>query len=682
MFVSSATTTSRRWGLRWRWGRGFRPDEDDTHRPVNVAVVAHEVWQRDFAGSTALIGQTISVQNVAFTIVGVAPPGMTDSPMEPSPLLWLPLATLPAIQPDNPAAALAFLTDSVNCCVRIAGRLRAGRSAREAQTELTALDRQFVATDDTAVIGMRVTSTALINQPQVSRQLVPLFLTFFVGVGLVLLLACANVANLQLARAMARRREMAIRLSLGAARRRLVRQLLVEGLLLSSAAAALSLLIARVLPRAILSQVDDGDFSKFDFSPDGRVFVFVAGLCVVTTLVSGLAPALRTTKALVAGRFDLNERRTRLRSILLAAQIAVSIVLLLSGALLVRGLSAAGAVDPGFALDETRVITIVYPRGMSTGDEGLARRRRFAAAALSAAEHAELAIGASVLVPLGNGHISTGVRLPGEDDSVARNVHTHHVSRGYFDVLKMPMKAGRTFQPGDTLDAVVVNESLARLLWPDGMAVGRELLTDRLRPVVGIVADARTESLDRVEPTMFEQAATFDVVLTADSPATVEQFKALAQQAEPQVTFRDEPLNDNLRDQLRASRVGAALAVAMGLLALLLAAVGTFGVFSYVVAERTKEIGVSVALGGRTHQVLAALLRRMAWPVIGGVLAGVLASCAIGPLIGQSLYGVSPFDPVAHGAVAALLVFSAITASFLPARRALRIDPATTLRHE
>lgn len=646
-----------------------------------MAVIAHDTWQRDFGGSASVVGNTISVQATTFIIVGVAPPGLVDSPMDPTPVLWLPMATLPLIQPNN-TSALAFLTDAGSCCVRIAGRLQRGSSSHQAEAELTVLDRQFRTTPDASVTGMRVMSTALINQPQMSQQLVPLFMTFFAGVGLVLLLACANVGNLQLARAMARRREMTIRLSLGAARTRLVRQLLVEGLLLSLVAAGISLFIARVLPLAILRQVDEGDFSQFNMTPDARVTLFLVALCVVTTLLSGLAPALRTTRRLVAGRFDLTDGGSRLRSTLLAAQIAVSAVLLLGGALLVRGIGAASTLDPGFALNDTRVVIVAYPGTMSSGEGGPARKQRFATATLLAAEEAGLTVGAANVVPLGSGHVSAGVRLPGQDDGATRSVYAHHVSRGYFDVLRIPLRVGRIFGPDDTRDAVVVNEALANELWPGESALGRDLFTDRLRPVVGVVANVHTEALDRVEPTIYEQAETFDFILTRDDPAVVAQFKAIALQVEPSVGFRDEPLTDNLTDRLRASRVGAALAVAMGGLALLLATVGTFGVFSYTVGERTKEIGLRMALGGRTHQVLVMLLRQMAWPLGGGTVVGLLASFALGPVIGQSLYGVSALDPVAYAIVSTLLVAAATMATFIPARRALRIDPAITLRHD
>jgi hypothetical protein len=301
---------------------------------------------------------------------------------------------------------------------------------------------------------------------------------------------------------------------------------------------------------------------------------------------------------------------------------------------------------------------------------------------MAAADDAGLTLGMAGIVPLGNGHVSAGVRLPGEAESDTRSVFAHSVSPGYFDVLRIPLREGRTFNRQDTSDVIVVNESLARLYWPGESAIGRQLFANRPRTIVGVVSDAHTEALDRFEPTFYEPTSTGHLVLTRDDSPTVQRFKALALQIEPGLQFHDEPLRENLRDRLRASTVGASLAATMGGLALLLAAVGTFGVFAYVVGERTREIGVRLALGGRAHQILGSLLRLMVWPLLGGATIGLAASAALGPVIGQSLYGVSPLDPMAYGVVTLLLAVVAIAAVILPAHRALRVDPAVTLRHD
>jgi ABC-type antimicrobial peptide transport system permease subunit len=286
------------------------------------------------------------------------------------------------------------------------------------------------------------------------------------------------------------------------------------------------------------------------------------------------------------------------------------------------------------------------------------------------------------MVPLGNAHVATSVRRTDQTEEQSQSVFVHNISPKYFSVLEIPLKAGRTFSGDPAERGVIINEALARLLWPGESAVGRTLESSGPREVIGVIADVRTDQLDRVEPTLFEPSHGFANVLLRDDPGNVAHLKAIVTGIEPRAAFIEEELADNLREQLHPASVAATLVALMGGLALLLSAVGTFGVFSYVVGERTREIGVRVALGGTASNIVAALLRQVSWPLLGGLGAGLVASLLLSPVIAGELYGVSPRDPLAYAAVTVMLGLSAVLATAIPARRALRVDPVITLRAE
>ena len=656
-------------------GRQLDP-HDDRPGAANVVVLSHHAWQTTFGGDGAIVGRIVHLNRVPFTVTGVAVRDTIESPLSGSPALWVPLSAMAAISSDG--FSQRFLTSPTDCCVRLAGRITRGNTRDATAAELSVLDQQFRSANGIASPadrGIAVRGTAAIDQPE-SRRMVPVFGLLFAGVALVLLLACANVGNLQLARALSRTREFAIRLSLGAGRTRVVRQLLTEGLVLSVVAAALSLAMAAGAARLLRYLVDDATFRALDLRPDYQAAAVAFVLAGVATLLSGLAPALRVTRRIAAGRYVETAGRTRLRGILLAAQVAIGTLLLVTAGLVTRGTSRAALIDPGFTL--TGVTALAVDAKLGTNDE----RQAFRLALLSEFDSlAPATVAVSALIPLGDSHMRQRTRQPGAPEAAVWPVSVHEVSAGYFGTLGMRMVEGRPFHD-DASNEIVVNETLARRVWSSPAAAIGQTLPDVNRRVVGVVADARLETMNGVEPTLFEPLGTNVHYVIVTGPANVERVRALIARLRPKATIDARPLADNIERSLEEATIGARLAGGLGILALALSAAGIFGVFSYVVTERTREIGLRLAIGARRVDVLRVLLRRAAIPLGVGLGIGLAASGMSGAILESKLYGLSPLDPVAYAGVLAVIAFATLCATLLPALRALRVDPAVALRTE
>jgi macrolide transport system ATP-binding/permease protein len=360
-----------------------------------------------------------------------------------------------------------------------------------------------------------------------------------------------------------------------------------------------------------------------------------------------------------------------MRSGFLVAQVALSAVLLTGGALTLRSVAHAATSDPGYRIDGIAVVRVNSPAVFD------AVRLSFRDAGLRPPAEASL-------VPLMRSRRSTGVRRPDESEDALRSAYTIDVSPEYFDVLQIPVVQGRTFVEGGDPNDVVVNESLARLLWRDEPAFGRSIVQEVERRVVGVVADAYLSGLARVEPTLFRQgvqgSSPFRVLLAPDDPATIERIRAAALAVSPGVRVSVTPLRDNLREALALPLLGASIAGSIGLLAIVLAAVGIAGVFAFVVHERTSEIGIRMALGARSVQVIGLVNRQAGWPLLGGLGLGLVASLLAAPVLRAYLLDVSPYDVTAFGAVAVVVCLVGLAATWLPTRRATRVDPVRALR--
>jgi predicted permease len=508
----------------------------------------------------------------------------------------------------------------------------------------------------------------------------------FIAVGLILLLACANVSNLLLARSMARHREIAARLAIGASRPRLIRQLLTESVLLSLAACGLGLLLAEVLPGVVVHMMA-GDVPWLRIAPDATVLGYSIALAFVASLVFGLAPALRCTRLSVSEALKQhsgsNGSRFAMREILVGAQVAISVILLAASGLMLRGVRQASNTDVGYRTQGVEIVTVELPAGAYDSARGKIAMARIAERLRPLADGEKLAL--TEFIPLGNARAVTTTRRPDQTPDAAQPMLVQFVSPGYFGVLDIPMVAGRDFVLEDAKQKrVIVNEALASKYWPGESAIGKTIVNDKdFLTVVGVVHDTQLVGLGTVEPMWFSpylggQRSNF---VMRRRPGTRDLIAA-ATQVEPRALVTSSNMADQLGKWLSPAKTAFALAGALGLLALVLATIGVFGVLSYSVEQRRREIGVRMALGARPEQVVGLVVRVNARAIVLGLVAGVLASLAASELISGFLYGVSRVDPLAYAGVMAILLTAALAASVVPARRATRVDPLVALRYD
>jgi predicted permease len=669
-------------------GRGFSADEDRPGRAEPVAVLAYDYWQSHFGGDPAIVGTSVRVNEVPFTVVGVASRDFSSAEPAYGKQLFLLLAAASHLRPHEAP---------ITCCVDVAGRLAAGATREQARAELDLLSREFVLPDGTKPRGVIVTGTEFASRPGRTDSVGPLAAASAISAGLLLvwLIACANIGNLLLARAAARVREIGIRLSLGASRRRLIRQLLTEGFVLALSGSALGIGIAYKLPFLLLHFLG-GSTAAFPFriTVDGVVLGYALLLAGVSAAAFGLAPALFATRTDVAA--VLNEReglpasKFPLRGLLLTVQVAVSVVLLVSAGLLMRGAQRAGAFDPGFAVNDVTAVAFELPPG--TYDD--ARKRAFFADLTDALRglpaNAIDAFGFATWEPtfIRRGYM-TPIRLPdraSEQDTMAQYVE---VSPDYLTVLQIPIVAGRNFDASDAArPVVVINEAMARLYWPDTNPVGQTFLLGRVerREIVGVMRDAHTHSMGTVPPLFYQPLRggrmVPRLVIRSSRGVPAAELKRIVAGIDPRVRIQTTPLSAHLEARVAESKWGPMLAAVLGAFALVLATVGMFGVFAYAVRQRTREIGIRMALGAQPSAVLRLILAGQSRAVAAGLVVGLFGAVASSIVMRSRLHGLSPFDPVSYVGVAVLLAAAGIAASYLPARRAVRVDPVVALRYE
>jgi predicted permease len=478
---------------------------------------------------------------------------------------------------------------------------------------------------------------------------------------------------------------------LGAGRPRIVRQLLTEGFVLALVGSAIGVAVAHWLPSLVLNDIA-GQPAPFDIVVDRWVLGYALVLAAVACVAFALAPALHATRAdlaVVMKSAALPSRRFPLRSVLLGAQVAVTVVLLTSAGLLLRGVANARGVDPGFAVEGVVVTTIELPQPAYDS----ARAQTFLADLV--ARLPDAGVEAFALVsnePLGDSSSMTGMRLPGEAEEQTRAIEFLDITPGYFDVLRLPIAAGRGFVAADAgRDVVIVNESMAQRYWPNDNPVGRSFFAGGMRrslEVVGIVKDAHLDTLDVIEPLFFQPMTSVrgdrfpKMLFGSRRPSTSAAVTAVIQGLERRARVDVTPLRDRLEDRRAELRFAPLAASILGTFGLALATVGMFGVFAYAVRQRTREIGLRMALGARATDIVRLVLTGSSRAVAGGLVVGIFGALGASQVLRNSLYGVSPLDPITFGGVALLLVVAALAASYVPARRAARIDPTQALRWE
>ena len=659
-------------GVRMQLGRGFTPEEDKVGSPELIAVLSYGLWRDHFGSDLQIVGKQIQMDGSPFTVVGVASEEFEG--LEPE-NLWVPLAAMPILESEDAFGQSVLMKPDV-CCSSVVARLAPGATRESAAAELGALSRQYQEQFKLEPTGVLLTGTTFFSNPTSKREITPIFALMFLGLTIVLLLACANIGNLLAARAAARQREIEIRRAVGASRARIVRQLLTESLLLALAASGLGLILAVQLPNYVLARVDQA--APFKVMPDGTVISYAVGLAIFTCVAFGLAPALHGTRP------QSMRSHLRLRSVLMTAQVAMSVLLLVGAGLMLEGVRRASTRDPGFAVRDVSVISFELPAHAYSFD----RTREFFAQLLESLKNTPGIgpVGLAAREPLSGAHSQRFVNLPSQSRQQAKLVEYQEVSPGYFDVLQIPFVAGRNAEPGDERSrGILVNQAMARQFWGEVNPIGKTIMvSSEPWEIIGVVRDTYTTGLDGIQPLIYQpfRGTMAPKILVRANASASDVVAAAAAHIDSRVRTQTAPLSESMDRWLGPSLVGAQIAGMLGLFALALASAGMFGVFAYAVQQRTKEIGIRMALGARPAQVVSTVIATSSRAIVVGFGLGFLAALAGSRLIAQFLYGVSPLNPRTYLLVAAILATAALAASYLPARRAARIDPMTAVRHE
>ena len=691
-------------------GRVFT-DEDNRHLDAHpVAVLAHGYWQRRFGGDPAIVGRSITINRVAFTVVGVTAGGFTGDRVERPVDVWIPLMMQHAVryasnvssygdarddEPWAPQERIAWLY----LMLRAPGRIEsvAARLERAYRLDLQhyaegVTDPEFLAALEQRRLGITSFATGFSSL----RRTYGLRLTVLMAmVGVLLLVACANAASLMLARATARRREIGIRLALGAARRQLIVQVLMEAMVLSLAGAASGVVVARWAAPLIAAEVLDTAVVPDAFGIDVRVIVFAAGLALCTTVLIGLVPALRATRAdfvdTLGTTRDMPPVSIRGMAPLVVAQIACSLVLVVTGVWFARSLVNLSTIDPGFGHGRL-VSTFVNTRNSGYTPEELPALYARVTERLAGVPGVESAAFAECTMLTGCSS-TTDVRIEGyTQGSSTIPMDRNRVAPGYFATVGMRVVAGRGFEPGDaTRPVAVVNQAFVRRYFggrnPLGKRVGGEELDTE---IIGVVADVRQRTIAAApEPIYYlplrapAYAFSLDVRVRDNPAALVASIQRAVSSSEPRLIFDDfVTMDDRIERNLFRERLVAYLTAAFCGITVLLASLGLYGLLSYVTSRRRAEIGLRVALGAQRYNVIGMVVRDASRLLAAGVLIGIVFAASARQLVDALLFNVAPADAVTIAVVAAVLALATAAASYLPARRAASVNPVEALRSE
>ena len=687
-------------GVRPAAGRLFTAEDDVTPGGHPVAVISYAYWQRRFSGDASVVNKQVLINNAPITVVGVAPEGFIGSFLGVASSAWVPMAMQREMMGGD------RMNQRGNGWMQSLVRLKPGVSHEQAQAEAASIMAQLEQEFPQFNEGRRVRIVQTWAAPfGAATVLAPVLGVLSILVALVLVIACANVANLLLSRAVSRRREVAVRLSLGASRFRLIRQLLTESLLLAGIAGVAGVMMAYWTMDVIMAFAPPVDMPiDLGLRMDGMTVAFAVAVSTITGIVFGLAPALQasspsTVHALKEeGRGASGGRATgRLRNGLVVSQVAVCLVLLVGAVLFLRSFIAAQTLSPGFDPDHLVTASMdMFPSGY-TGERHRDFQRRTLEAMRALPGVRSAAFGSRI--PLGfGGNNSTSVAIDGyvprENEEVVVNYST--VGAGYFETMGIPVRQGREYTETDTAESprvLVINEAMARRYWPEGHALGaRVRMGANAWEVVGITADAKYNSInERPLPQLFIPMARSEVSTlrlfvrtTGDpSPLVAEVRNAIRALDAALPIYDARTLNEHMQVAVFAQRMAANLLGAMGILALLLAAIGLYGVMAYAVSQRTQELGIRLALGASPRSLLNMIVwQGMRLTVIGLVIGLALALAAFGSIgaVRTLLPGISPMDPITFVVVPLALAAVAFLATWIPGRRAGRVDPIVALR--
>ena len=681
-------------------GRDFRPDED-TPGQENVAILLHGFWQRQFGGRQDILGETVQLNGQAYTIVGVMPPDF--QPGTRTEIL------LPAVYTTEERQ------NHGGHYIGVVGRLKEGVTLEQARAELETIALRLAQQFPDTNTGWGVKLTPMLESAVGDVR--PILFSLLGAVGFLLLIACANVANLLLARATARAREFSIRAALGASRRRIVGQLLAESVLLAVLSGAAGVFVAETGMAALLSLAPDTLPRAAEISLDRTALAFAFGVSLLTGIGFGLVPAFQ------ASRIDLNEvlkdsgrglsaggRRQRLRSALVVAEVAIALILLVGSGLLIHSFARLQKVNPGFVADHAYAVGLSLPWQKYATDEQRAAFVARAAERLASLPGVQ-SVGASQVVPFTGGDYILGFLIGGRPPpppGEARSTNYYAVTPGYFTAMGIPLLSGRFFEERDAAGGppvAIINESMAKKYFPGENPIGQRIHVtngpETFREIIGVVADVKHYSVDRETPLQtyepFAQKPLDFMTLvvrlappvpgdptsaasSASLPAAIRSAIYSIDPDQPVASVR--PLSDLLAASMARQRFAMSLFSVFSGVSLLLSAIGIYGVMAYSVTQRTAEIGIRMALGAQRSHVLHLVFAQGGRLIAIGVLVGLAGAFALTRFISSMLFDVSAHDPLTFASIVALLSAVATAACLIPALRATRVDPMTALRSE
>jgi predicted permease len=687
-------------GVRAAVGRTFGPHEDEIPGRDPVVVLSHGFWTKRFGGDPRAVGQTLNLNGGAYTILGVAPANYTGLDVGVRPEVWVPMAMNKQVK-----TGINWYEERRGLFVFTVGRLKPGVTAAQAQARLAViaqrLENEYPNDNKGRSVTVMPLERATVN-PNARDGVVAVTALLMTIVGLVLLIACANVSNLLLGRALQRRREIAVRLAIGASRRRLIRQFLTESVALALPAAALGVLIAYWARGALLALLPPlpGIAVALHLDLDWRVLAFTMAVGVGSGILFGLVPAVQASKPDVVDALKDSDRtggtarrRFGVRDVLVVGQVALSLVALVGAGLFLRSLEATRKTDPGF--EAKNLLSVAFDLGLQGYNqekgEAFLRQVRERVSTLPGV----IAVSHASAGPLA-GSVFRSVFLEGGDENDRTLIQVNTIGPDYFDVMRIPIVQGRAITPDDKAGGpkvAVINETMAKKFWPKGDALGKRFHffgeNEPWAEIVGVARNAKYNFLGEDPQSYIYEAhaqrysgAQTLIVRTTGNPTPL----LVPLERELKALDREVPLTalatvgQTIVDGLWAPRAGASLLGLFGLLALILAAVGIYSVMSYSVSQRQREIGIRMALGARRTDVLRMMLGRGMRVVAVGLAVGLVISFSLARLAASLLLGISPWDAASFVGAALVLAVVAVAANFFPTRRAAGIDPTVALR--
>ena len=700
-------------GVQPELGRVFSASDDTRGCTTPSVVISHAFWQREYGGEGNVVGRKLTLADHSFEIIGVTPASFFGLEVGKSFDVAVPICAEGIVAGKN-----SRLDSGTSWWLMVTGRLKPGWSMAQANANLQAISSGLFETTLPAnyppvnvknYLGFKLEAVAAGTGYSALRENYerPLWLLLAIA-ALVLLIACANLANLLLARASAREREMAVRQAMGASRGRLIRQLLAESLLLAVVGAALGALVAQALSRFLVSFLSTtGDAVFLDLAPDWRVLGFTAGVAAITCILFGLTPALRATRiapgaAMKASGRGLTAGRERfsLRRALVVAQVALSLVLVASAFLFSRSLNKLLTIDTGFRPDGVLITSVGLGRLNIPTERLIAFRQELLERIKSISGVA--AVSEANLVPLNGDSTNNNIWLDGTDGQLQTDTSISRIAPDYFKTLQTPLLAGRDFNSHDSAAAprvAIVNETFARKLLNGANPVGQRFRIEAtptdpetVYEIVGLVKDTKYTGLrEEFGPIAFlarsqdprpGSGGLFLIRSNLPQAEITAAVKRVLVEANPAINITFQGFKEIIEESLLRDRLMATLSGFFGLLALLLASIGLYGILSYGVASRTKEIGIRMALGAQSRVVLSLILREALLLVLVGLAVGLPVVFAVTQFASTLLFGLTPTDPLSLGAAALLMFGVAVAAGYIPARRATKVDPLVALRYE